>query len=163
MCKFVAFLPFTGNKWTVIWHENDEKKNRCSFVGLVLMKVMWRSSWLLHIQVTKWAAAHSGHKMGCCTFRSQNGLLHIQVTKCRSELGDQHSPHQGQTCDNPTALCLASWAKIQIQLWVRLMHPTGSLQRESGVFFTSYPKLAFRSTCRKKLITSGIIFSSGRS
>ena len=35
-----------------------------------------------------------------------------------SDLGNQHNngPHQDQTFDNPYALCLALWAKNQIQL-----------------------------------------------
>ena len=41
-----------------------------------------------------------------------------QVAKHVSDLGNQHNngPHQGQNFDNPSALCLALWAKSRIRL-----------------------------------------------
>ena len=51
-----------------------------------------------------------------------------QVAKHMSDQDNQHNngPHQDKIVDNPSALCLALWAKHRIQL----MHPIGSLWRE---------------------------------
>ena len=56
--------------------------------------------------------------------------MSTQVAKHVSDLGNQHNngPHQDQIFDNPSALCLALWAKTRIRLrWGRgegeeLMH-----------------------------------------
>ena len=48
--------------------------------------------------------------------------MSTQVAKHVSDLGNQHNngPHQDQIFDNPSALCLALWAKTRIRLrWGR--------------------------------------------
>ena len=44
--------------------------------------------------------------------------LSVQVAKHVSDLGNQHNngPHQDRVSGNPSALCLALWAKNRIRL-----------------------------------------------
>ena len=53
--------------------------------------------------------------------------LSVQVAKHVSDLGNQHNngPHQDRVSGNPSALCLALWAKNRIRLGGRCVWERG--------------------------------------